>query len=141
MKEFSELLDDLKEKDAFIERSRRKRNELGKEIKELRKNLETTEIEKNELKDINDKQQKMLKDIILKNHKYEKDACEMKDQEEALVNEKVDLGKKYEEQKIDIALLAKQVEDLEKLNLEKEMLINDVNREYEKLLAKLDDIN
>ena len=141
MKEFNELLDDLKEKDAFIERSRRKRNELEKEIKELRKDLETTENEKEEVEDINDKQKKMLKDIILKNHKYEKDACEMKDHEEALVNEKVDLGKKYEEQKIDIALLAKQVEDLEKLNVEKEMLINDVNREHEKLLAKLDDIN
>ena len=60
----------------------------------------------------------MLKDIILKNHKYEKDACEMKDQEEALVNEKVDLGKKYEEQKIDIALLEKQVKNLEQAGVE-----------------------
>ena len=78
VKEFNELLNDLKEKEAFIELSRKKRNDLGKEIKELKIKIKETEDAKDELEKLNEKQKKMLKEIVEKNYKYEKDALELK---------------------------------------------------------------
>ena len=71
VKEFNELLEDLKEKEAFIELSRKKRNDLGKEIKELKIKIKETEDAKDELEKLNEKQKKMLKEIVEKNYKYE----------------------------------------------------------------------
>ena len=141
VKEFNELLDDLKEKEAFIELSRKKRNDLGKEIKELKIKIKETEDAKDELEKLNEKQKKMLKEIVEKNYKYEKDALELKKNEENLVNEKEELGRKYKEMEIDIGILEKQVKNIEKLNGEKELLIIDAKCEHEELIARLEDIN
>ena len=141
VKEFNELLDDLKEKEAFIELSRKKRNDLGKEIKELKIKIKETEDAKDELEKLNEKQKKMLKEIVEKNYKYEKDALELKKNEENLVNEKEELGRKYKEMEIDIVILEKQVKNIEKLNGEKELLIIDAKCEHEELIARLEDIN
>ena len=63
----------------------KKRNDLGKEIKELKIKIKETEYVKDELEKLNEKQKKMLKEIVEKNYKYEKDALELKKNEEILV--------------------------------------------------------
>ena len=88
--EFNDLFDDVKEKEEFITRLKKQRNNLEKENKELKERSEKKENDLQQLSNTGEKQKKLLKDLIEKNHDNEKDAEKHKKESTVLKKEKGD---------------------------------------------------
>ena len=84
--EFNDRFDDLKEKEDFVVRLKKKRNGLEKENKDVRDTLRKQAEEFQEFKKQGEKQKKMLGDMLEKNYGHEKEATKCKEQSEVMKN-------------------------------------------------------